>query len=84
MEDYQSENDSICLNRAKRYGAIMPEKSIIFIPGQSLLLGGLLSRCETEQGFLWWPPDEFYSAYFELDLGVFTAWSDFTCCHCHF
>lgn len=38
MEDYQSENDAIRLNRAEHYGAIMPVKSIILIPGQSRLL----------------------------------------------
>lgn len=70
MEDYQSENDSICLNRAERYSAIMPRKEQHFDPWpeSSPPRSSLFPWDRTVSS--WWSPDEFYSG--------------FKCLHCHF
>lgn len=73
MEDYQSENDSICLNCAEPHSAIIPEKSIVLNPGQSLLLWGLHSHYDTERHF----HDDFQMSFttlpFRLDHSVYTV-----------
>lgn len=68
----------ICLYCAKRYSAIMPEKGIILIPGQSLLWD-LLSSCETKQCF---HDLQMSCAKFGVDQRV--QYMVFKCLRCHF
>lgn len=67
MVDYQSENDSIHLNHAKPYSAIIPEGNIVLIP-KSQSSHSLWGKAM----FSSWPLDEI-SANFGLDQGVYAV-----------